>query len=157
MSKTVNNSQANTQSTVTAPVIDKSGSNINQQAILEKSLEKLNSDTSSLNLVSLNNVSSSNVAKVNSSGTNVNKSADQSVNSSKVISTKTQESKTKTLQDEEAVRMAEMAKKIDAWVNTRGMKPVNSSSNYKSDIIQFNGGNNSVVLGGQSSGVKKIG
>ncbi len=148
------------QSAVTSGT-DKSGSDSISQTTSEKTSDKSKSQ-SNKNIdtpnETSNNVSADNTAKINSASTDVNNkvniSANKSANNPKNVSP---QPKTSAQQDIEGVRMAEMSQKIDSWVKTRGMNPSKSSNNYKSDIIQFNGANNSVALGGQSAAVKKLG
>ncbi|MFB3765659.1 MAG: DUF1616 domain-containing protein [Methanotrichaceae archaeon] len=132
-------------------VQDKSGSETGSQPVSQQSNKNTPNN-------SLNSVSSNNASKSGSSGDSADNQANKSINSqanaSKSVSPKP---KTSAPQDEEAIRMAEMSHKIDSWVSTRGMSPSSPSSSYKSDIIQFNSANNSVVLGGQSSKMKKLG
>lgn len=158
-----NNNFSMIQVAALASGTDKSGSSGNQQTAAQKVSDKSNSDTlqhesANISKDALNSVASSNVASSNSTAANVtkqaNKSANQSVNASKSISIKP---KTSAPPDEESVRMAEMSKKIDSWVSSRGMNPSSSSNSYESDIIKFNNANKSVILGGGSTKTKKLG
>jgi uncharacterized membrane protein len=92
-----------------------------------------------------------------SNGVNTGKSeahVNQSHNASKDITSKAQPA---VPHDEEVVRMQEMDRKIDSWVSTRSMGAKNTSQSYNSDIIQYSGKDNSVVLGGQSQAPMKVG
>lgn len=114
--------------------ISETGPEIEQATVLNKSNQTIN-------------VSSS--AEINKSIISINDSS----NSSKSAS----ELRTNTPQIDEKLRMAEMDRKIDSWVRTRGTGTSNTSQSYESEIIQFKGTNGSVVLGSQSKTPRRVG
>jgi hypothetical protein len=148
-----NNSVYKIQSTANVSAKEPAVSKVNPEGPPKAVLNKSNQS-----ITISNETSSGTSQKVNASNSaNTSKSAttaDKSLNATKTASLKTQPT---TPQDEEALRMKQMDSKIDSWVNSRIPGSENASQSYKSDIIQYNGKGNSVVLGGRSQAPMKVG